>query len=96
MYVRFFYYLCTRNKEIDTMSLFPQVLDKIHNGLQITFTPNNVAYGDRFLIFSAHKKTTVTFHTNRVPYWIDFDGDEPMLLEDCPESFYESILKNIK
>lgn len=79
------------------MSLFEKVLDVIHDGMQITFTPDNVAYGDDFLIFSAHNKScTITFHKNRVPYWIDFDGDEPMRLEDCPESFYESILLNAK
>lgn len=76
--------------------LFSQVLDVIHDGMKITFTPNNVAWGDRFLIFSAYKKITITFHTNSVPYWIDFDGDEPMLLENCPESFFESILLNAK
>ena len=70
--------------------LFSQVLDVIHDGMKITFTPNNVAWGDHFLIFSAYKKT------NSVPYWIDFDGDEPMLLENCPESFFESILLNAK
>ena len=77
--------------------LFSQVLDKIYDGMKITFTPNNVAYGDRFLIFNKYRRSqTITFHTNRVPYWIDFDGDEPMRLEDCPESFYESILLNTK
>ena len=77
-------------------SLFSQVLDAIHDGMKITFTPNNVAWGDHFLIFSAYKKITVTFHTNSVPYWIDFDGDEPMLLENCPDTFFESILLNAK
>jgi hypothetical protein len=76
--------------------LFRRVLDVIRNGMQITFTPDNVAAGDDFLIFSAYDKITITFHTNRVPYWIDFDGDEPMLLENCPDSFFESILLNVK
>lgn len=76
--------------------LFSQVLDVIHDGMQITFTPDNVAYGDDFLIFSAYKSCTITFHTKSVPYWIDFDGDEPMRLEDCPDSFFESILLNAK
>lgn len=77
--------------------LFGQVLDKIYDGLKITFTPKNVAYGDRFLLFNSYRrKQTITFHTNSVPYWIDFDGDEPMLLEDCPDSFYRSILQNVK
>ena len=76
--------------------LFSQVLDVIRDGMQITFTPDNVAYGDRFLIFSTYKSCTITFHTKSVPFWIDFDGGEPMLLEDCPESFFESILLNAK
>lgn len=78
------------------MDLFSEVLDKIYDGLKIKFTPKNVAYGDRFLLFNDYRKSqTITFHTNSVPYWIDFDGCEPMRLEDCPESFFESILKNI-
>jgi hypothetical protein len=76
--------------------LFSQVLNVIYDGRKITFTPDNVASGDRFLIFSAYKSCTVTFHTNVVPFWIDFDVDEPMLLENCPESFFESILLNAK
>ena len=76
--------------------LFSQVLDKIYDGMKITFTAKNVAPYDRFLIFNSYRrKQTITFHTKSVPYWIDFDGDEPMRLEDCPESFLESILKNI-
>ena len=76
--------------------LFSQVLDVIYDGMKITFTPENVAWGDNFLIFSAYKSCTVTFHTNSVPFWTDFDNDEPMLLENCPESFFESILLNAK
>ena len=75
--------------------LFSQVLNKIKDGMSITFTPNNVAWGDDFLIFSATKKIKVTFKDFGL-WYVLFDEDEPMLLEDCPESFYESILKNIK
>lgn len=79
------------------MSLFSQVLDVIYDGMKITFTPQNVAWGDHFLIFNKYRPSqTITFHTKSVPYWIDFDGDEPMLLEDCPDSFFESIIKNAK
>ena len=78
------------------MSLFSQVLEAIYDGMQITFTPDNVADGDNFLIFSAYDSITATFHTNRVPYWVEFDEDEPILLENCPDSFYESIIKNAK
>ena len=76
--------------------LFSQVLGTIRNGMKITFTPDNVACGDHFLIFSANKEITVTFHTNSVPFWIDFNGGEPMHLAECPESFFESILLNAK
>lgn len=77
------------------LDLFMKVMGRIKEGMKITFTPDNVARNDRFLIFSAYKSCTVTFHKNRVPYWVEFDNDEPMLLEDCPTSFFESILKNL-
>ena len=77
--------------------LFSQVLDVIHDGMRITFTADNVAFGDDFLIFSAHRPSqTITFHTKSTPYWIDFNGVEPMRLEDCPDSFLRSIIKNAK
>lgn len=64
--------------------------------MQITFTPKNVAEGDNYLLFNDENKTvTITFHTKRVPYWIEFSNDEPMRLEDTPVSFWESILKNV-
>lgn len=77
------------------MDLFSEVLGKLKDGMEITFTPKNVAYGDNFLIFSAYKKIKVTFK-NFGLWYVLFDGDEPMLLENCPDSFLESILKNIK
>lgn len=76
--------------------LFVRVLRKIKDGMEITFTKDNVADGDRFLIFSAYKKIKVTFkRSGSGLVWVWFDCDEPILLEDCPESFYRSILKNI-
>lgn len=83
------------DKRERNLELFFEVMTKIKDGQKITFTPDNVAEGDDFLIFSGYKSCTVTFHKNRVPYWVEFDNDEPMLLEDCPTSFYESILKNL-
>ena len=77
------------------IDLFSKVLGKIKDGMNITFTPNNVALGDDFLIFSATKKIKVTFKVFGL-WYVLFDGDEPMLLEDCPDSFYESILLNAK
>lgn len=80
--------------------LFSQVLDIIYGykgegNLTITFTPDNVAENDHFLIFSAYDAITCTF-VARSPIVVLFDHDEPMLLEDCPDSFYESILLNAK
>ena len=82
--------------------LFDKVLNGIYgyykkNGkyLKITFTPKNVAEGDRFLIFSAYKETTCTFKWRGDLLAVYFDNDEPMLLEECPDSFYRSILKNL-
>ena len=77
------------------MDLFEKALDLIKDGMSIVFTPKNVAYGDRFLIFSAYKKIKVTFRWHSL-LWVEFEGDDPMLLEDCPDSFLESIIKNIE
>lgn len=77
-------------------SLFGEVLSKIKDGITFTFTADNIAEGDDFLIFNDNKeKTIITIHTSRVPYWVEFSNDEPMRLEDCPDSFLRSILKNI-
>ena len=79
------------------MSLFSEVISKIKDGMELVLTPNNVATDDDFLIFNEDTdKTTIKFHTNRVPYWVEFSNDEPILLENCPQSFLRSILKNIK
>lgn len=78
-------------------SLFSQVLAKVKDGTEITFTENNVSRGDDFLIFSAYKEIKCTFKRNYAGVMVVmFSCDEPMLLEDCPDSFYRSILKNIK
>ena len=74
-----------------------ELYSKIYDGLTITFTKDNVEEGDKFLIFNeCNTSCTCTFHTKSVPFWVEFDNDEPMCLEDCPMSFYRSILKNIK
>jgi hypothetical protein len=77
-------------------SLFGEVLSKIKDGITFTFTASNIAEWDDFLIFNDNKeKTIITIHTKSVPYWVEFSNDEPILLEDCPDSFLRSILKNI-
>lgn len=75
--------------------LFSRVLSKIQDGMKITFTPDNVAEDDNFLLLGEKGSCTVTFHTKNVPYWLEFDNDEPMRLEDVPSSFLRSILKNV-
>lgn len=76
--------------------LFCAVMDRIpkKEGITITFTPNNVFPNDRFLIFSAYKKQKVTIKWKSL-LRVYFDGDNPMLLEEVPESFLRSILLNI-
>ena len=77
------------------MDLFSQVLDKLKDGTTITFTKDNIAYGDRFLILTDYRPSiTCTFKWHELVY-VFFDCDEPMLLEDCPDSFLESILLNL-
>ena len=76
-------------------SLFSRILSVIpREGLTLTFTPDNVAEGDRFLIFSAWKSHTCQFVRSRNGLiYVLFDHDDAMLLEECPESFYRTILK---
>ena len=86
-------------KETNNMDKFAKVLNALNkkgSGVEITFTPNNVADGDRFLIFSYYKEITCKFTCGWSGIWrVWFDEDESMLLENCPESFFDSILKNI-
>ena len=77
--------------------LFERVLSNIKDGMEITFSKENVAQGDRFLILYGDRKIKVKFNRQGWGIWyVVFDGDERMKLEDCPESFYKSILKNIE
>lgn len=74
-----------------------ELYSKIKDGMKITLKKKDVAEGDDFLIFNSPDETqTITIHTKRVPYWLEFDKDEPIRLEDCPKSFYRTLLKNIK
>ena len=76
--------------------LFARVLNKICEGMTITFTNKNIAEGDSFLILGCgYDKCEVAFHRHGGLWWVYFDNDEPMLLEDVPDSFLRSILKNI-
>lgn len=79
------------------MDEFGKLLDVIKDGMTITLSQMDCVWGDNFLIFTDYRPyQTITIHTNRVPYWIDFDGDEPMLLEDCPDAFFTTLRRNIE
>lgn len=78
-------------------NLFGVVLSKIKDGMTIVFTKDNIDKDDNFLIFSAYKEIKVWFRRySSGIVKVFFSCDEPMLLEDCPQSFYKSILKNIE
>jgi hypothetical protein len=91
--IKSFNYLCKNERDMDT---FEKVLNKLEDGLTITFTPQNVAWWDRFLIFSGDRKEIKITFKDFGLWYVLFDNDEPMLLEDCPDSFFDSILLNIK
>lgn len=78
------------------MSTFSKLLPVIKDGMRLTLTPKDCVGGDDFLIFSGRKKITVTVHTKQVPYWLEFDCDEPVLLENCPEPFLRTLLVNAR
>ena len=79
------------------MNEFSKLLPLIKNGMKITLGKMDCVLDDDFLIFSDYRPhQTITLHTNRVPFWIEFDGDEPMLLENCPEAFFTTLRKNIE
>jgi len=76
--------------------LFSKVLKKIKDGMSITFTKENIAEGDTFLILGCGYDTcTITFKRPCDLWWVYFDNDEPLLLENVPNSFLRSIIKNI-
>lgn len=81
---------------LDSLELFCEVMKRVPKGegIKVKLTPKNVARGDRFLIFSAYKSCVCHLYWKGL-LWVDFDNDEPMLLENCPESFYRSILLNV-
>ena len=78
--------------------LFSRVLDKIYPmiGKSITLTPNDIVAGDNFLIFSAYDSHTITFKKRYDGVIVLlFDHDDPILLEECPDSFLETLNKNL-
>ena len=78
--------------------LFLSVLAKIRTmiGKSITLTREDVASGDTFLIFSAYDSHTITFKRRYDGVIVLLlDNDEPILLEDCPDSFLHTLIKNL-
>lgn len=76
-------------------NLANELYSLIKDGMSLTLREKDCE--DSFLIFNDEEETqTITLHTNRVPYWVEFDKDEPILLEDCPDGFYETLIANIK
>ena len=78
--------------------IFGRLLNKVSEnmGKSITLTKNDVADGDNFLIFSAYDSITITFKKRYDGVFVVlFNGGEPMLLENCPTSFYRTLLKNL-
>ena len=78
--------------------LFLSVLAKIRTmiGKSITLTREDVASGDTFLIFSAYDSHTITFkrrYDGVIVLLLDYD--DSILLEDCPDSFLRTLIKNL-
>lgn len=71
------------------------LLGKKGSGFKIKFNEGNVADGDNFLNLSYWKEIECEFTRGLGGiWWVSFDGDDSMPLENCPESFFGSILKN--
>lgn len=83
-------------KDWETMD---KVWEKLrnYNGKSITLTKNDVVEGDNFLIFGfGYDEHTITFRKRYDGVWvIHFTNDEPILLEECPITFYYTLLKNL-
>lgn len=79
---------------------FDAVLTKLYNGYMdksIVLTEENVHPTDHFLLLGelAHESITITFKNHGGITYVYFDCDEPMRLEECPTSFYRTLLKNM-
>lgn len=83
-------------KKKSRINLFDECFRKLEDGLTIAFNRGNIAFGDDFLILADYRpEIKVTFKRRGDLWWCYFDGDEPMLFEEVPTSFLESIVKNI-
>lgn len=78
------------------IELFAECLRNLKDGMTIAFNRGNVAFGDDFLILTDYRwEIKVTFKQHGGLWWLYFDGCEPMMLEDVPTSFLQSIVNNL-
>lgn len=85
---------------LDRYELFSRLLEELGkrkmNGKTIVINKDNVFCYDDFLIFSGDRTSQkITFRRMGDLWVLDFDGDEPMLLENCPEDFFATLLLNL-
>ena len=89
-----------QTKTNNNMDTFSKLLEKLNgrNEVNITFNKSNIYPFDDFLIqvfyYGKEQKITIKRGSSGI-LCVLFDGDEPMLLENCPESFWKSIIKNL-
>lgn len=80
-----------------TMDKFHEILQLLKNpSVSVTFKvgKDDVARGDKFLLFNGNEKKEITVGWRGGLVWVFFPFDHPRLLENCPESFYDTILLN--
>lgn len=75
--------------------IYWEVLIRLHEGLEITFTEENIYPYDTFLILGRHHSSCTCRFEQWGCWMVLFDGDEPMRLEECPTTFFKSILLNL-
>ena len=83
----------------DRFDTFGTLLNKL-KGMEnksITLTEKDIYRGDRFLIFGfGYDSHTITFKKRKDGVWfIFFNNDEPIILEECPTSFFLTLIKNL-
>ena len=79
--------------------LFDKVLKKLNgmNGKSITFTKANVHPTDNFILLGyGYDECAITFKKRYDGVWVIlFSNDNPILLENCPQCFLETLLLNL-
>lgn len=81
------------------MDTFDRLLDLLSGKTEVVikFTRDNIDEDDRFLIqVYYYDKTEVITLKRRGIWMVEFECDEPIRLEECPESFWKSIIKNLE